>query len=234
CKSRSIITNQYLPRAFDRETFVVYRTSNGVWSDTFNVDTALKVGFDPDTRWVYTCRNATSNGNWITGKSFDPRNEMRALQTALLKVATLSPVKLRFFAEHSLGTPLKTKPFCCPEAWFHLRVYDARMGLRQTGQPNFQSKYICYSQPGSIYYMYPTNPRLNIISANLYYGGGKDGKKSIHCDPEETYQNLAVEVQVGKCGSVLDCDLKFSPMPTLVGFLIDSKEKDVEIFTGYK
>ncbi|CAG7717864.1 unnamed protein product, partial [Allacma fusca] len=293
CKSRSIIYRQNFLSAFVQETFLVYRTSNGLWKDKFNVDTALKVGFDPDTGSTYICRYATSHGKWAIGVSSGSDCGKQSWYTSLFQPAyqfltsdwtifygwlprkngsiadgaveggrTVSG-EITFICRAFMRDSTKNQTLLLPGSFVpsqgtcnvfelnenmdsyeilvdagcscgdHLKTYDARMGLRQTGQPDFQSTYFCYSQLGSINYMHPTNLRLNIISVNLYYGGGKDGKKSIHCDPQEPYQSLDVEMQVGKCESVLDCDLKFSPMPPLIGFLRGSEEKYVEIFTRY-
>ncbi|CAG7645994.1 unnamed protein product, partial [Allacma fusca] len=112
-------------------------------------------------------------------------------------------------------------------------VYDPRIGVRQTGRLNLQSKYTCSSQLDSIYYMYPTSQRQEIISGNLYYGSNTGSGESIYCNLKEPYQNLDLEIQVGKCDSVVECDLKFSHMPPLVDFLNDSKNEKVEVFRQY-
>ncbi|CAG7718211.1 unnamed protein product, partial [Allacma fusca] len=93
-------------------------------------------------------------------------------------------------------------------------VYDPRLGFRQTEPWDFQSKYVCYSQLGSKYLMYPIS-REQKISGNLYYGSKTGGKRAIHCDPEEGFESLELEIRLGKCGSLAECDLKFSPMPLL-------------------
>ncbi|CAG7734083.1 unnamed protein product, partial [Allacma fusca] len=274
CKSRRIIYRQNLLSAFVRETFLVYRTSNGVWSDTFDALEALKVGFDPDTGWTYICRYARF-GKWAIGVSSGsdcylpiwrttyrrgyqilisddaifygwlPRKN-GSIADGAVEGGHAESGEIMFICRAFMRDSTKNQTILLPGSFvpsqgtcnvlnFDLNAnmssyeilvdagcscgghaYDARMGLPQTGQPDFQSVYMCLSHPGSIYYMYFTNPRMNIISANLYYGGEKDGKKSIHCDSQEPYQSLNVEMQVGKCESVLDCDLKFRPMPPLV------------------
>ncbi|CAG7662678.1 unnamed protein product, partial [Allacma fusca] len=92
-------------------------------------------------------------------------------------------------------------------------TYDARMGFREIGQPDLQSKYTCYTQSRSYYNMLPISQGEK-IRGSLYYGGKPGGQNRIHCETEEPYR-LELEIQVGKCISVVECDLKFSPMPPL-------------------
>ncbi|CAG7699645.1 unnamed protein product, partial [Allacma fusca] len=113
-------------------------------------------------------------------------------------------------------------------------VYDPRKGFRQAGTPDLQSKYTCYSQLGSTHLMYPIS-RQQEIRSNLYYGSKSSGenRKSIRCDVEAPYQNMELDILVGKCDSIIECDLKFSPMPPLVGFNDGLINEDVEIFRSY-
>ncbi|CAG7720330.1 unnamed protein product [Allacma fusca] len=44
---------------------------------------------------------------------------------------------------------------------------------------------------------------------------------------------MELDILVGKCDSIMECDLKFSPMPPLVGFNDGLINEDVEIFRSY-
>ncbi|CAG7723833.1 unnamed protein product, partial [Allacma fusca] len=229
CKTRRVNSEENKRNSLgvsDQNSGVEYRTSKGLWSDTFDADTALKAGNEPEVGLAYVCRATTSDGEVMTGKYYNSRSSYQGCfysnRQTEIHIRGHSTYQILAYDSTTIYGWLPRKngaiahgaveggrtlsgeiTFVCravyedadrnrtvvlpgylvpslggcriPYGGFRfLRsyeilvdagcscssyVYDPRMGFHQTGTPDLQSKYTCYSQLGSTHLMYPISRR---------------------------------------------------------------------------